>query len=294
MKVFVTGASGWVGSALIPGLLADGHEVVGLARSDPAEQVVRSVGAGVIRGSLEDLDTLREGAAQADAVIHLGFVHDFSQYEAANQIDRHAIDAMGGALAGTDRALIIASGVAAVAEGRASTEHDRADPNFARSAATELALGWAEKGVRSSVVRLPPTVHGTGDKGFITWLIGTAREKGVAGYVGDGSNRWPAIHRFDAARVFGLALDRAPAGSVLHAVAEEGVTAKDMAVVMGRHLDLAVASIPPEQAMDHFGWLGLIFSADLPTSSGFTRELLGWEPTGPGLIDDLDAGHYFS
>ena len=294
MRVFVTGASGWIGTAVIPELLAGGHQVVGLARSDAAEATVRAAGADVIRGALEDLDVLREGADGSDAVIHLGFIHDFSQYEAANQADRDAIDAMATVLAGSDRALIIASGVAAVAEGRASTEQDRADPNFARSAATDLTIAWADKGIRTSVVRLPPTVHGTGDKGFISWLIGTAREKGAAGYVGDGHNRWPAVHRFDAARLFKRALDEAPAGSVLHAVAEEGVSGKEIATAIGRQLDLPVVSVPQEQAMDHFGWLGLIFSADLPTASAYTRELLKWEPTGPTLIEDLDAGHYFS
>lgn len=295
MRVFVTGASGWIGSAVIPELIEAGHEVVGLARSDAAAETVEAGGGEVLRGSLEDLDVLRKGAEGSDGVIHLGFVHDFDNYEECNRIDRVAIETMGGALEGSGRPFLIASGVAAMRdEGRTGTERDPADPNFARSAASEMTLALAGRGVRSSVVRLPPTVHGAGDHGFVARLISIAREKGAAGYVGEGLNRWPAVHRSDAAHLYRLALDEAPAGSVLHAVAEEGVTARAMAEAMGRHLDLPVVSVPPDEAMDHFGWLGLFFSADLPTSSGFTKELLKWEPTGPTLIEDLDAGHYFS
>lgn len=294
MRVFVTGASGWIGSAVVPELLEAGHQVVGLARSDAAAATVSAAGAEVLWGSLEDLDVLRKGADGSEGVIHLGFIHDFNSYEECNRIDRDAIGTIGSALEGSGRPFLIASGVAAMRdEGRAGTEQDVADPNFARSAASAMTIALAERGVRSSVVRLPPTVHGSGDHGFVAMLVSTAREKGVAGYVGEGSNRWPAVHRSDAARLYRLALDHAPAGSVLHAVAEEGVTARDMAEVMGRRLDVPVVPVPTEAAIDHFGWLGLIFSADLPTSSTFTRELLSWEPTGPTLLEDLEAGHYF-
>lgn len=293
MRVFVTGASGWIGSALVPDLIESGHEVVGLARSDSSARALSGAGAEVRRGSLEDLDSLHEGAAKADGVIHLAFHHDFSEYEAANELDRRAIASLGSALKGSDRPLVIASGVATTATGRPATEEDTADPEFPRSSATDLTLGLTGDGVRSSVVRLPPTVHGEGDKGFIPRLIGVAREKGVSGYVGDGSNVWPAVHRTDAARVFRLALEQAPAGSVWHAVQDEGVPTRTIAEVIGRHAGVPAESIDAEAAPAHFGWISFIWAADLPTSSGLTRRRLGWAPVGPGLIDDLEEGHYF-
>jgi nucleoside-diphosphate-sugar epimerase len=301
MRVFVTGASGWVGSALVPELIGAGHDVVGLARSEASAVALAAAGAAVHPGSLEDLAALREGAAKADGVIHLAFDHDFDwadpgsqgRYEAANHADRVAIEAIGGALEGTDRPLVIASGVATAAGGRAGTEADPPAPGFPRSAAAILTVALADRGVRSSVVRLPPTAHGKGDKGFISILIRTAREKGVSGFVGRGSNVWPAVHRFDAARVFRLALEQAPAGSVWHAVAEEGVATETIAAVIGEHLHLPTASIAAEDASAHFGWLGLVWSADIPTSSALTRQRLGWAPVGPGLIEDLRSGHYF-
>jgi nucleoside-diphosphate-sugar epimerase len=294
MRVFITGASGWVGSALVPNLLAAGHEVVGLARSDESAAALTALGAATHRGSLDDVDSLRDGAAAADGVVHLAFIHDFSQYESANETDRRAIAAIGDALAGSNRPFVIASGVNATTDGTPCTEDDAPTPGFPRSQATLDAVALAESGVRSSVVRLPPTVHGEGDSGFIAMLIDIARAKSVAGYIGDGANVWPAVHRSDAAKVFELALERAPGGSVWHAIADEGVPTRDIAEVIGHHLGLPVVSVPLDDALDHFGFTGLLWSANLPTSSGSTRAQLGWQPTGPGLIDDLDQGHYFA
>jgi nucleoside-diphosphate-sugar epimerase len=293
MRIFVTGASGWVGSALVPELMSDGHDVVGLARSDASAAVLTSVGAEVQRGALEDLDTLRDAAVKSDAVIHLAFIHDFARYDAANEADREAIAAMGEALEGSERPLIVASGVATTARDRAATENDPADPGFPRSRASDMTLALAEHGVRAGVVRLPPTVHGEGDEGFIAMLIQLARDKGVSGYVGEGSNVWPAVHRSDAASVFRRAVERGRAGGVYHAVAEEGVPTRAIAEAIGRHLGVPVVSIAPEDAASHFGFIGLIWSLDAPTASDITRAELQWKPTGPGLIADLDAGHYF-
>jgi nucleoside-diphosphate-sugar epimerase len=292
MRVFVTGASGWIGSAVVPELLAAGHHVVGLARAPISADAIAAAGAEVLDGSLDDLDALREGASKSDGVIHLAFVHDFDRFDAANQTDRDAIAAMGAAVRGTDSPFVIASGVATVAHGRPASENDPADPNFPRSKAAEMTLALRDQGVRPSVVRLPPTTHGRGDKGFIAMLTATARVKGVSGYIGDGSNVWPAVHRSDAARVFRLALED-PTGGVFHAVGEAGVPTRAIAEVIGRHVEVPVRSIAPEAAIDHFGWLGMIWALDAPTSNALTREQLGWEPSGPGLIEDLEAGHYF-
>jgi nucleoside-diphosphate-sugar epimerase len=293
MRVFVTGASGWVGTAVVPELIAAGHQVVGLARSDASAAALRAAGAEVHLGSLEDLDSLRDGAARAEGVIHLAFVHDFERYDAATRTDREAIDAIGATLAGTDRPFVIASGVATTAHDRPATEHDAAAPDWPRAAAATMTLAFADKGVRSSVVRLPPTVHGTGDNGFVPMLIAIARRHGVSGYVGDGSNVWPAVHRSDAARVFRLALEGAPAGSVWHAVAEQGVATRSIAEVIGRHLRIPVTSIPADDAVAHFGWLGVFWALDAPATSEVTREQLGWQPTAPELVADLELGHYF-
>jgi|SRR5579862_1382181 len=293
MRVFVTGASGWVGSAVVPELVNGGHHVIGLARSEASAGALAAAGAEVRRGSLEDLESLHEGATNADGVIHLAFIHDFSRYEDANDVDRQAIETMAAALEGTERPLVIASGVATTARGRPATEDDPPAPDFPRAAATEMTLGWAEKGVRSSVVRLPPTTHGRGDNGFIPTIIKIARAHGVSGYVGDGSNVWPAVHRSDAARVFRLALEEAPAGSVWHAVAEEGVPTRTIAEVIGRHLQVPVASIAPDDAGEHFEWIGAFWAINVPASSAPTQQRLGWRPTGPGLLEDLEEGHYF-
>jgi nucleoside-diphosphate-sugar epimerase len=306
MRVFVTGASGWIGSAVVPELLGAGHQVVGLARSDASAAALTAAGAEVHRGTLDDLDELRSAALASDGVIHLAFKHDLAfsgDFQGAADADRRAVETLGDALAGSDRPLLIASGTLGLATGRASTEQDGHDPDPApsgvgdgprtRMATAEFVLSLAARGVRSSVVRLPPTNHGDGDNGFVAALVGIAREKAVSGYIGDGTNRWPAVHRLDSARLFGLAVDQAPAGSTLHAVAEEGVAISDVAEVIGRHLNVPVVSIPPEQAGDHFSWLAGFIGVDSPASSALTRELLGWQPVQQGLIADLDEGHYF-
>lgn len=293
MRVFVTGASGWIGSALVPELIEAGHHVIGLARSEASADALTAAGAEALHGSLEDLDSLKEGAAKSDGVIHLAFIHDFSRYQAAQETDQQAIAAMGSALEGSDRPLVVASGIAALTSNGPATELDPPRPDFPRAHAADMTLAFAEHGVRSSIVRLPPTVHGRGDEGFVPTLVNVARRTGVSGFIGEGTNRWPAVHRDDAARLFRLALEKAPAGSILHAIADEGVPTRSIAEVIGRHLNLPVATVAPEHANDHFSWLGMIFAADLPASSALTRQRIGWTPTGAGLIDDLDQGHYF-
>lgn len=294
MRVFVTGASGWIGSATVSALLGAGHRVVGYARSDAAAAKVVATGAEVRRGALEDLDALRAGAAESEAVVHLGYSHDFSRMAEAAELDRRAIEVLGTALEGTGRPLVVASGMLGLAPGKVATEEDSPDPAVhTRAANARVALSFAPRGVRSSIVRFAPTVHGAGDYGFIAFLVGIAREKGVSGYVGDGSNAWPAVARSDAARLVHLALERAPAGAVLHGVAEEGVPTRSIAEVIGRRLGVPAVRVEPELAAAHFGWLGRIFAADCRGSSTRTRELLGWEPTEPGLLEDLERGRYF-
>ena len=306
MRVFVTGASGWIGSAVVPELIGAGHQVIGLARSDASADALIAAGAEVHRGTLDDLDGLRSAAASSDGVIHLAFKHDLAfsgDFEGAADADRRAVETLGEALAGSDRPFVIASGTLGLTPGRVASERDGHGPDTAvvalgggpstRWTTAELVLSLASRGVRSSVVRLPPTNHGDGDNGFMAMLVGIARDKGVSGYVGDGTNRWPAVHRLDSARLFRLALERAPAGSTLHAVADEGVPIRDIAEVIGRQLDLPVVAISPEDAGEHFTWLAGFLAADSPASSALTRELLGWQPTHPGLIADLEEGHYF-
>jgi nucleoside-diphosphate-sugar epimerase len=306
MRVFVTGASGWIGSAVVPELIGAGHQVVGLARSDSSAAALTAAGAEVQRGTLDDLDSLRSAAAASDGVIHLAFKHDIAftgGFQEAADADRRAVETFGEALAGSGRPFVLASGTLGLALGRLATERDGHDPDSVpaamgegprtRHATAELVLSLASRGVRSSIVRLPPTNHGDGDNGFVAALVGIARDKGVSGYIGDGFNRWPAVHRLDSAHLFRLAFEKAPAGSTLHAVADEGVPIRAIAEVIGRHLDVPVVAISPEDAGEHFGWLGAFIGADTPASSTLTRELLGWQPTQPGLIDDLDKGHYF-
>ena len=300
MRVFVTGASGHIGSALIPELLGNGHQVVGLARSDRSAAALDAAGAEAWRGDLDDLDGLRAAAAAADGVVHLAFKHEAmatGDYLSAIADDRKAIEAMGGALAGTGKPFVGTGGTLMLAmggvKGRPGTEQD-AVAGGPRVDAENTVTGFAEHDIRSSIIRLSPLVHSSLDHhGFAHQLIGIARAKGVSGYVGDGANRWPAVHTLDAARLYLLALESAPAGSRLHGVADEGVPFREIAEVIGSRLGLPTASIDPQQAGEHFGFLGMLAGLDNPTSNALTRELLGWEPKHVGLLDDLNHGHYF-
>jgi len=297
MRVFVTGASGWIGSAVVPELLNNGHEVLGLARSDASAAAIAAAGADVLRGDLEDLESLRKGASETDGVIHLGFIHDFSRFAEVQQLDRAAIDAMADVLEGTNKPLSIASGILFMGYApRAATEKDtpQVDPAAFPRAGTSLAVAaMADRGIRTSVVRLAPTVHGRGDQGFIAMIVAIARKTGVSAYIGEGSNHWPAVHRLDAATLFRLAIEKAPAGSALHGTAEQGVKTRDIAEAIGRGLNLPVESIAPEKAAEHFEWMGRFFGTDQLSSNAITRELLGWNPTHPTLLEDIDAGYYF-
>ncbi|MDQ4489781.1 SDR family oxidoreductase [Sinomonas sp. ASV486] len=290
MKVFVTGASGWVGSAVVPELVAAGHEVTGFARSDASAAAVEAMGARVLRGDLDDLEALQEGALHSDGVVHLAFRHDFADFDAAVESDARAIGALGRALEGSGKPLVVTSGTPALA-GQVATERDRSSGGLAsgREANSDAALAFAARGVRPVVVRLPRSVHGQGDHGFVSRLIAIAGERGVAGFVGDGSARWPAVHVRDAARLYRLALEQAPAGSVLHAVGDEGVFTGDIASTIGAKLGLRVEPAAPET----FGFLGALMGLDQPASSEQTRALLPWSPVEVGLLADLEAGHYF-
>jgi nucleoside-diphosphate-sugar epimerase len=295
MRVFVTGASGWIGTAVVGELLAAGHEVTGLARSAASAAKLEAKGVEVRRGDLDDLDGIRAGAEAAEAVIHLANKHDFADQAASNAAERAAVSTIGDALAGSGRPFLLASGVAGLTQGRPSTEADASPfhgPDSPRGGAENLALEYAGRGVHPVSLRFSPTVHGTGDHGFIAHLSAIAREKGVAGYPGDGTNRWAAVHVTDAARMVVLGLEKAPAGSRLHAVAEEGVPVKEIAEAIGRAFDLPVASIPAGDVPAHFGWIGGFFAMDLAATSTATQELLGWTPTGRTLIEDLDTGAY--
>jgi len=303
MRYFVTGASGWIGSAVVSELINAGHQVAGLARSDASAAALTRAGAQVHRGTLDDLDILRDAAAASDGVIHLAFKHDIAfsgGFEDAANADRRAVEVFGDALAGSGRPLVIASGTLGLAPGQLATERDGHEPNPAlaggprvRWGTAELALSFADRGIRSSIVRLAPTNHGDGDNGFMAAIVGIARDKGVSGYIGDGTSRWPAVHRLDSAHLFRLAVEKAPAGSTLHGVAEEGVQIRDIAEVIGRHLSVPVVAVSPDDAAGHFTWLAGFLGLDSPASSALTRELMGWQPTQPGLIDDLGKGHYF-
>ena len=292
MRVFVTGASGWIGSAVVAELLHSGHEVLGLARSDSSAEKVAALGAEVARGSLDDLDSLRAGAAASDGVVHLGYNHDFSHMADAARTDAAAIDALGTALEGAGGPLVVASGTLGLAPGRVGTERDVPDAGVhPRVANAVAALAFAERGVRASIVRFAPTVHGPGDHGFIAVLVAIAREKGVSGYVDQGANRWPAVHRLDAGALVRRTVEEAPSGSVIHGATDADGGPGDG--WRGRGLGLPVVSIPADRAADHFGWIGGFFGADAPASNDLTRVLLAWEPTHQGLLADLDEGHYF-
>jgi nucleoside-diphosphate-sugar epimerase len=292
MRIFVTGATGFIGTALIPELIAAGHRVLGLTRSDAGATALAAAGAEVHYGSLEDLDSLKSGAAAADAVIHLAFNHDFSKWAENCEADRVAVEALGSALVGSDRPFIVTSGTAvARTPGRLTTEEDAPNSPIPRVISEQAAASVQAKGVRVSVMRLPQ-VHDPVKQGLITSLIAIARKKGVSAYVGDGSNRWPAAHVLDAARLYRLAVEKGVAGARYNAVGEEGVPLRAIAESIGRGLKLPVVSKTPEEADGHFGWLGMLVGADVPASSVLTQERLGWRPTGPGMISDLDQVRY--
>jgi nucleoside-diphosphate-sugar epimerase len=269
--------------------------VLGLARSEKAAAALTAAGAEVQRGDLDDPDSLRSGVAASDGVIHTAFIHDFANFAAAAQTDRRAIETMGEALAGSGRPFVVAAGIALLALGRPVTEEDEAPTSEAHPRVSEqVALSFATRGVRASVVRLPPSVHGDGDHGFVPHLISVARATGGSAYPGDGSNRWPAVHRLDAARLFRLALEKAPAGARLHGIGDEGVPVRDIAGVIGQQLALPVTAISNEEAAARFGFVGWVFSQDVPASSTLTRKQLDWHPVQLGLIEDLEEGHYFN
>jgi nucleoside-diphosphate-sugar epimerase len=294
MRYFITGASGWIGSATVKELLSAGHEVTGLARSAESATTISTLGADVVLGSLEDLELLHAAAKDSDGVVHLGYIHDFSQIAEAAETDRRAIETFSDALAGTGRPLLIASGVLGMTTDREATEADSPQSSaHPRVANAQLTLDLQTRGVRPIVVRFAPTVHGPGDHGFISTIVRVARERGVSGYINDGANVWPAVHRLDAAALLARALDRAPAGAVLHAVAEPGVATRAIAQAIGSGLGLPVDSIPSDQASQHFGWIGMFFGLGCPASSTLTQERYDWTPVHPTLIEDINSGAYF-
>jgi nucleoside-diphosphate-sugar epimerase len=293
MRVFITGAAGFIGTATTRELITNGHQVLGLARSDDNAKALKQLGAEVHRGALDDLDSLRKGANDTDGTIHLAFIHDFSKFAENGQIDRRAIETMGEALAGSDKPFIVTSGTLLVAPGRIATEEDPVTPGLPR-VSESAGLAFASRGVRAMAVRLPQ-VHGADGKcGLVNWLLNIAREKGVSAYIGDGGNRWSGAHRLDVAHLYRLALEKGRAGKSYHAVADEGVTARDIAEIVGRHLRLPVASIAPEKASEHFGVMAMFAGMDGVASSTLTQQWLGWKPTQIGLIADISRPGYFN
>ncbi len=293
MRVFVTGATGFIGSAIVQELLGAGHKVIGLARSDAGAQSLSAAGAEVHRGSLEDLESLHRGAAAAEGIIHAAFNHDFSDFAASAETDKIAIEAMTATLAGTGKSLLVTSGILGLPAGRLGTEEDTPSAHVPRKSEA-AGVAAASQGVRAIVMRLPPSVHGGGDRGFVPALIKFAREKGFAIYVGDGKNRWPAVHRRDAARLYRLALERGVSGAKYHCVADEGIPVRQIADVIGRRLNVPAVSKTAEEAAEMLGFMGHVLAMDCPASSALTRPRLDWQPTGPGLLHDLEQGRYFS
>ncbi|MEC0227529.1 SDR family oxidoreductase [Paenibacillus alba] len=295
MKVFVTGATGWIGSATVDELLRAGYKVVGLARSDASAASLEAKAATVLRGDLDDLDSLRRGAAEADAVVHLANKHDFANPAESDRAERAAVETIAETLVGTNRPFMVATGLSGLFQGRPVLETDPSpdvSPNSHRGGAENLALDYVGRGVRTIITRFAPTVHGTGDWGFINFVMSAARKQGVSGYIGDGSHAWSAVHRSDAAKLIRLGLEKAPAGSRLHAVAEETISTRTIAEAIGRALDIPVASIAPEDAKAHFGFVGSFFKLSMTGSSERTRELLGWKPANLTLVDDILGGAY--
>ena len=293
MRVFITGGTGFIGSAIVEDLLAAGHEVLGLARSDASAKVFESLGVEVLRGSLDDLDTLKHGAANSDGVIHCAFIHDFSNFATSIKKDQLAIQTLGAALEGTNRPFVISSGIFGVSNNRLATEQDPANLETSlRGLAEEITISFSSKDVRSSVIRLPPSVHGKGDQAVIPIMIGIAREKGVSAYIGDGLNHWPSVHRADVARLYRLALEKGTAGARYHGVADEGIPFRDIAELIGKHLNVPVVSKPIEEANDHFGFLGHFVQFDGPASSKHTQQELSWQPTQISLLADIQQNYF--
>lgn len=297
MRVFVTGATGFIGSAIVKELIGAGHQVLGLTRSDAGANALIAAGAQVHHGTLEDLESLRSGVAACDGVIHTAFIHDFSKFQQNCETDRHVIAAMASVLAGTNRPLIVTSGtgLGSYAPGEVAVEDNVATSkttHHPRVASEEAAATAAAQGVNVSIMRLPPSVHDKGDHGFVPMLINLAREKGVSACVGEGANRWPAVHRLDAAHLYRLVLEKGVAGTY-HALGDTGIPTRGIAETIGRHLNLPVVSLSPEEAAAHFGWIAGFFGSDVPASAQLTTDRTGWQPTHPGLIEDLEQGHYF-